>query len=85
MSTQTEPTDAEWARMQKLVLQRLHAKYDGMSDRMRNLPTIHFQDPDTMESVLLSPREAISEVEALSDVGKHIIQGTIRLLQELQP
>ena len=81
----TEISNSEWQKMQKLVLIRLHAKYDPMSERMRNLPTIHFQDPDTMESVLLSPKDALAEVTAMTDIGKHIIQGTIRLLQELQP
>ena len=81
----TEPTNAEWQNMQKLTLQRLHAKYDTMSKRMLNLPTLHFQDPDTMESILVSPKDAIAEVEVLTDIGKHIIQGTIKLLQELQP
>lgn len=85
MSTKTEPTQAEWQRMQKLVLQRLHAKYDNMSKTMRNLPTLHFQDPDTMEGLLVSPNDAVIEVEALSDVGKHIIQGVMKLLEQLQP
>ena len=83
--SETEPTEAEWKKMQFLVKTRLHAKYDSMSDRMKNLPTIHFQDPQTLESVLLSPKDAINEVEALTDIGKHIIKGTIALLQELQP
>lgn len=80
-----EISDAEYRRMQKLVLQRLHAKYDGMSEKQRNLPVIVVQDPVTLETVLLSPKDAIDEVEGLTDLGKHVILGIWKMMQQQQP
>jgi hypothetical protein len=78
-------SDAEWKRLQKIVLQRLHDRYDSMSNLQRNMRGIHFQDEETMEDVIVSPNDAIQEVTALSDVGKKIIQATIKHLAQLQP
>lgn len=78
-------SEPDWQRMKDLVLQRLRAKYNAMSESLRNLPTIHFQDPDTMESVLLSPNDAIREVSNLSEIGKKILVGEINKLQKMQP
>ena len=75
----------DWSKMRDLVLQRFRAKYAVMSDYLRNLPTIHFQDPDTMQSILVSPSDAIREVTNLSDLGKKIIAAEISKLQNLQP
>ena len=78
-------SEPDWQRMKDLVLQRLRAKYNAMSESLRNLPTIHFQDPDTMESILLSPNDAIREVSNLSEIGKKILVGEINKLQKMQP
>ena len=78
-------SDPDWNRMKDLVLQRLRAKYNAMSESLRNLPTIHFQDPNTMESILLSPNDVIREVSALSELGKKVVSAEITKLQKMQP
>ena len=79
------PTDAQWKSMQTIVLLRLHAKWDNLSAKDKNKPFFHIQDPDTLESVTLSPNDIIAEVSALTDIGKAYISATILLINRLQP
>jgi len=62
----------------------MRAKWAQMSDYMRNLPTLVFQDPATLEEIVLSPNQAIQEVEALSERGKQIITAELIKMGELQ-
>lgn len=78
-------TQAQLERYRQVVLQRMRAKWNIMSDYMRNLPTYVFQDPQTFETITLSPNQAIKEVETLSDLGKRIIVAEAIKLQMLQP
>lgn len=75
----------DWQKARDLVLQRLHARYDQMSEAFQAMPTIVFQDPDTMETTLLSPKEAILEVNNLSSLGKKIIAAELSKLRAMQP
>jgi len=75
----------DWSKSRDIVLKRLHARYDGMSEALRAMPTIVFQDPETMETIMVSPNEALLEVNNLSDLGKKIIAATIQQLRRLQP
>ena len=58
----------------ELVLQRYYQKYNTMSNNLRNLPTYHFQDPVTMQSVILSLTQVIQEIEANTALGQMIVQ-----------
>ena len=75
----------EWKKMKELVLQRLHAKYDALSKEERQRTVLHMQDPETMESITLSPDDQITEVQSLSDIGKKIVVAQIQLISTLQP
>lgn len=77
--------EVDWKRMQNIVMQRLRAKYNAMSESLRNLPTIPFQDPKTMEEQVLSPNDIIREVANLSELGKKIITATINSMAKMQP
>lgn len=70
-------TDAEWQQLRILVKQRLHTKYDTMSDFMRNLPTVPYIDSKN-QTVLVSPNDAIREVEHFSDIGQRIIYSIMK-------
>ena len=83
MSATKEPVD--WKKMRDLVLQRINAKWAGLSRDEWQKPMWHTQDPETMESITLSPNEIITEVTALSNIGKKYITGAIMLLNKLQP
>lgn len=74
----------DFNRYRTIVLQRMRAKWAQMSDYMRNLPTLVFQDPATLEEIVLSPNQAIQEVEALSERGKQIITAELIKMGELQ-
>jgi hypothetical protein len=71
--------------MRKLVLQKLEARYAGMSDYVRNLRNIVFQDRETMEEFVVSPNELIREVHNLSDLGKKYIVAQINQMSQFQP
>jgi hypothetical protein len=58
------------------VLRRLHTKYDGMADYMRNLPTIPYTDASGVKR-LATPNEAIREVDHNSDIGARIIKSVL--------
>ena len=77
-------TEPDWEKFRGLILKRLHAKWDDKSDYLRNLPTLVFEDPKTMQSDLISPTDAIREVSNLSPTGKKIIVAQINLLSRLQ-
>ena len=72
-------------RYRQVVLQRMRAKWSMMSDYMRSLPTYVFQDPQTMQTITLSPNDAIREVENFSEIGKRIIVAEATKIQQLQP
>lgn len=75
----------DWNKYRDLVLQRLRARYASFSETLRNMPTIVFQDPETMETLMLSPNDAIREVNNLSDLGKKYMTAEIRKLAQMQP
>lgn len=77
-------TEVDWNRYREIVLTRMRAKYSVMSEALRNLPTIVFQDQETMETIMLSPNDAIREVSNLSELGKKIISAEIVKLSEMQ-
>lgn len=77
--------EVDWTQSRDIVLKRLHARYDGMSEALRAMPTIVFQDPETMETIMVSPNEAILEVNNLSELGKKIIAAVLQELSRLQP
>ena len=63
----------DWPKLRDAVLQRLRANWATKSEVLRTLPTFQMQDPDTLESIMLSPNEYIREVEHLTEIGKKII------------
>lgn len=63
----------DWPKMRDAVLIRLRANWANKSETLRNLPTFKFQDPVTMEDIMLTPNEYIREVEHLTEIGKKII------------
>jgi len=63
----------DWPKLRDAVLKRLRVNWAAKSETMRTLPTYQMQDPDTMESIMLSPNEYIREVEHLTEIGKKII------------
>lgn len=77
--------EVDWNRLRNIVLQRFRAKWSVMSEYMRNLPTVVFTDPATLKEVVLSPNDAIREVEVLSERGKQIISAEVVKMRELQP
>lgn len=72
-------------QLRPIVLQRMRAKWNMMSDYMRNLPTYVFQDPQTFQTITLSPNDAIKEVETLTELGRKIIIAESMKLQSMQP
>lgn len=78
-------SEVDWNRYRDIVLQRMRAKYERMSDYLRALPTFVFQDPATMQSQILSPNDAIREVTNLSELGKKIIVAEINKMSAMQP
>jgi len=66
------------------VLARMRARYSGMSEFQRNLPNLPLQDPDTMETIYLSPNEQVREVEHMTNIGKKIIVAEINKISQLQ-
>uniref|UniRef100_A0A6M3J3P5 Uncharacterized protein n=1 Tax=viral metagenome TaxID=1070528 RepID=A0A6M3J3P5_9ZZZZ len=76
-------SEVNWQEMKKIALARMEAKYNQMSDSLRNLPTLIFQDPDTMQTIVLSPNEAIREARNLSELGKKVIAATINNMNRL--
>ena len=74
----------DWNRMRSIVLDFLRAKYARMAESQRSLPYIMFQDPQTMQSIPISPNDAIREVEALTELGKKIISAEISKISRMQ-
>jgi deoxyadenosine/deoxycytidine kinase len=64
-------TETDWQNRRSTILKRLHNKYDSFTDYMRNLPTIPYNENG--KTKLISPNDAIREVEHLSDAGRAII------------
>jgi hypothetical protein len=77
--------EVNWPSMRDIVLQRLHGTYDSLSKEDMQKPILHMQDPETMDSITLSPQDILIEVNALSEIGKKIIVAQVRLLGLLQP
>lgn len=78
-------SQTDWNRLRDVVLQRLKAKYDSLPDYQRNLPLFHIgQDPKTMTEIVLTPNQAIREVEALSENGKKVIAAVYQQMQRMQ-
>ena len=75
----------DWQKIRDLLLPRFQAKYAAMSDFQRQLPAFPLQDPDTMETILLTPNEVIREITHLSDIGKKILAAEAQKLRQLQP
>lgn len=63
----------DWDRMRKTVLTLINAKYGRMADYQRNLPYLVYQDEETLETIQVSPNDAIIEVTNMSEIGKKII------------
>lgn len=80
----TEETEINWQKDRQIVLTYLHSKYDSMSEFMRARPFIVFQDSVSLETILVSPNDAINEVNFLSDLGKKIITAELVKMGRLQ-
>lgn len=63
----------------------MRAKWEGMSQSLRNLPTYVWQDSETMRTFTLTPTEAIREVTLLSETGKKIVSAELNKMGLLQP
>ena len=74
----------DWDKSRQIVLTYLNAKYAKFSDFLRQLPNQLFNDPETMETIQVSPSDALREVQNLSELGKKIIVATLRNLDRLQ-
>lgn len=79
--SETEVTE----KSRDLVLAYLKSKYSEWSERMRNLPNFIFNDPETLDTIMLSPNDVLQEVAATSDLGKKIIKAELQKLSRLQP
>lgn len=78
-----DKTEIDWGKAQKIVLTYLNDKYDSLSHRLRETKNFVFNDPETFETVLISPNDAIIEVESLSSLGKKIIAAELSKLERM--
>ena len=83
LSEKEENTEIDWEKAQQIVLVYLNDKYSTISQRLRSMKNFVFNDPETFETVLISPNDAILEVEAMSPLGKRIVAAEISKLQRM--
>jgi hypothetical protein len=74
----------DWEKSRNIVLTYLQDKFSKRSKTMRDLQNFIFNDPESLEIVLLSPNEVVQEVSALSELGKKIIRAELAKLGRLQ-
>jgi hypothetical protein len=71
--------------MQETALIRMHAKYDKMPRADKQKSLLHIQDPETMDSIILTPDDQIYEVTHLTEIGKKLIVASLQHISSLQP